>query len=334
MIIICISLSACSHNREDSGQKDDEAGAKIEQEQMVNKDDIMKKHLNSEEVRRICYISPDKNTMYYTSQDKQLIYAEMNNGDINIKKAYDIDVWKRMTLTRNVFADESKNILYSSSMNSDGSQPLLSIDMNTGEIKDVLKGIDIFSEYMPNYCFNYHKGVLLFQLRKKDSEDTYNKHWGLIDTNNGQARLLNVEDIIGTHLEDYREMIVIGDNKMMIIVHEDDKINLFYTDFTGKVIETVKSIEIQTSHMLSGLSACHISPDGKYLLFSWQQTPLSLVLFDIENAIEYVVLDGSDEMRIYSSWLNNNTFIYQAESEDKREIRTVDVDAFIKNYTF
>ncbi|MCG8499811.1 MAG: hypothetical protein MJB12_05315, partial [Firmicutes bacterium] len=214
-------------------------------------------------------------------------------------------------------------------------QSLLSVDMNTGEKKDVLKGIDIFSEYTPSYYFNYHKGVLLFQLRKKDSEDIYNKHWGLIDTNNGQARLLNVEDIIGTHLEDYREMLVIGDNKIMIVVHEDDKINLFYTDFTGKVIETVKSIERQTSHMQSGLSACHISLDGKYLLFSWQQTPLPLVLFDIENATEYVVLDGSDEMRIYSSWLNNNTFIYQAQSEDKRrEIRTVDVDEFIKNYTF
>ncbi len=331
MTIICISLSACSHNREDSGQKDDEAGAKIEQEQMVNKDDTMKKHLNSEEVGRICYISPDKNTMYYTSRGKQLVYAEMNNGDINIKNTYDID---GMLLYRNVFVNEMGNILYCLSHNEDGLQSLLSVDMNTGEKKDVLKGIDIFSEYTPSYHFNYHKGVLLFELRKKDNDAGYN-YWGLFDTNNNQARLFNVNDIIGLQSpKAYSYMLVAGDNKIMIVVTQGDEINLFYTDFTGKVIKTVKGIETQTSYMLYALSACHISPDGRYLLFSAGKTPLVLVLFDIENATEYVVLDGSDGMRMYSSWLNNNTFIYQAESEDKREIRTVDVDEFIKNYTF
>ncbi|MCG8502922.1 MAG: hypothetical protein MJB12_21255 [Firmicutes bacterium] len=343
VIIIGISLSACSHDQDDSVQKDDESGVKIEQEQIINEDDIMKKHLNSEEVDTICYISPDKNTMYYTwqgkqiyhtSQRKQLIYAEMNNGDINIKKAYDIDFWNRMVFSRNVFVNEMENILYCSSNNEDGSQSLLSVDMNTGEKKDVLKGIDIFSEYTPSYYFNYHKGALLFQLRKKDNDDGYN-YWGLFDTNNNQARLFNVKDIIGLQPPKvYSEMFVVGVNKIMIVAPQGDYINLFYTDFTGKVIKTVKGIERYTSYMRHGLSACHVSPDGKYLLFSVGQTPIALVLFDIENATEYVVLDGSDGMRMYSSWLNNNTFIYQVQSEDKREIRTVDVDEFIKNYIF
>ena len=336
VIMIAIAMmSACSENNDNPASEKSESGTKIKKDYVKDNYDIVNKHLNSKEVKDICYISGDKNIIYYTTQDNQLINAESNSENINIKKIYDSDDLKRLIFGKNVFANENKKTIYCSSNNTDGSQSLLSMDMETGQIQDLLKGIDIFAEYTPNYYFNYHNGVLLFQLRKKTNKYDYPiKYWGLIDTNNNQANLLDVEEIFDIPLvKGYKDMFVIGDNKIMIVVHNGDMINLFFTDFTGKIIKTVNYIDIRSSQMQSGMSACHVSPDGKYLLFSWQQTPITLVLFDIENTTEYVVLNGSGKIRNYSGWLNNETFIYQTiDSENKKEIKTIDVNDFINNY--
>ena len=332
IVILTVLISACNIANKDSVSQKTDPSSELEQE--LDSYEYLKNYLNSDEVKHICHISLNKNIAYYISKDNKLVHAEFNGQNVNVINKYEVDI-----LTKNIFWSEIENSIHCLSNGKDGTHSLVFIDVKTGIIKNVLDGIDVFSGYIPDYYFNYYNGVTLFRIKdNKINDDRLYKHWGLINTNNNQTKIFDVEKIYDKYIEPenvlYKDMVLIGYDKIMVVVHSknDRKITLIYVNFEGEVIKTF-NIENDTSFMRNGLSACHVSPDGKYMLFSENQTPISLILYDIEKKTEYPIVSSADKIRTYSEWINNNTFIYQALNlkTNSKEIEKVDISQFIKN---
>lgn len=296
--------------------------------------EIIEKYINAQNIKKICFISYKDNKFYYISNENQVVYAEIDNNVVTIKGSYKIEI-----LPKNIYVDVKKNIIYGIKNNMDDTQTLLSIDMNTGNIEDVLADKDIFNDYIPDYYYNYHKGILLFKLKKKNTdEDTEFKYWGLIDLEKKKSKIFDAEKILSnfTSVEEkiYKQMIVLDKDKIMIVTHPQNKddVELYSIDISGKLLNKSK-VDKSKTHMAYGLSDCHISDDGKYLLYSMQQTPINLVLLDLETYKEYMIVDEfKNEIRMFSGWRNNNTFVYQVlyTNSDKKSICIVDIKEFIE----
>lgn len=264
----------------------------------------------SVETSNLLYINNDGDTILYY-QDKKFILKNPSGT-----KAYGVGYGINGQYQKdNIFFSEAGNrIYYLDTYHTPDTfySGIKEINISEGITYDLAQRLSIKDCYLVD--FSYCDGYILSSTVKIDGASSNSPRENIIiNLKNNNYKTVTMPKLSNV---DYMKSFMYVNGQILIFYTHDNYKNrgLMVADSSGKIVKNYPNINCDQANL--GISFVKVSPDGKYLLCSFGQTPINLYLYSIENNKSYEIIGEpvKAEGRSIANWNDNNSFYYKTFS--------------------